>query len=104
MAIILLESIFLSLMGGLLGWFGGHFLNFLASGEVERRTGVSIGFFDVASKISIPIDISWINSPEIIVPYPELYLIPGLFLLAVIVGILPALSAYRTDVAKSLSA
>jgi putative ABC transport system permease protein len=34
--------------------------------------------------------------------YPELLLIPGLIVLAVAVGFLPALSAYRTDVARSL--
>jgi hypothetical protein len=35
---------------------------------------------------------------------PELVLVPGLVLLAVIVGFLPAVTAYRTDVAKSLQA
>jgi hypothetical protein len=33
---------------------------------------------------------------------PELVLVPGLVLLAVLVGFLPAVTAYRTDVAKSL--
>ena len=33
---------------------------------------------------------------------PELMLVPALVLLAVIVGFLPALAAYRTDVAESL--
>jgi hypothetical protein len=33
---------------------------------------------------------------------PEALLIPALIVLAVVVGFLPALSAYRTDVAKSL--
>ena len=32
----------------------------------------------------------------------ELLLIPALIVLAVIVGLLPAVAAYRTDVAKSL--
>jgi putative ABC transport system permease protein len=32
----------------------------------------------------------------------ELLLIPGLIVLAVIVGLLPAIAAYRTDVAKAL--
>jgi len=32
----------------------------------------------------------------------ELFIIPGLLLLAVIVGFMPALAAYKTDVAKSL--
>ncbi len=34
----------------------------------------------------------------------EFLLIPGLILLAIIVGFLPAISAYRTDVARALSA
>ena len=34
----------------------------------------------------------------------ELVLIPGLLILASLVGYLPAASAYRTDVAKSLTA
>ncbi|MFH1269381.1 MAG: ABC transporter permease, partial [Planctomycetota bacterium] len=34
----------------------------------------------------------------------ELILIPGLILLASLVGYLPAVSAYRTDVARSLTA
>jgi putative ABC transport system permease protein len=34
----------------------------------------------------------------------ELVIIPGLILLATLVGYLPALAAYRTDVAKALQA
>jgi putative ABC transport system permease protein len=34
----------------------------------------------------------------------ELYLIPGIIALASLVGFLPAWSAYRTDVAKALTA
>ena len=36
-SIILFESIFLSLGGGLLGWVGGHTLNALASNKIERK-------------------------------------------------------------------
>ena len=35
---------------------------------------------------------------------PELMLIPGLLVLASVVGYLPAVAAYRTDVARSLTA
>ena len=35
---------------------------------------------------------------------PEIVLIPALLLLAAVVGFLPALVAYRTDVAQALSA
>lgn len=37
------------------------------------------------------------------VPY-ELILIPGLIVLAALAGYIPALSAYRTDVSRALSA
>jgi putative ABC transport system permease protein len=37
-------------------------------------------------------------------PVSELILIPGLVLLASLVGFLPALAAYRTDVGKALTA
>ena len=101
MSVILLESILLSLLGGIAGWLGGHGLNWLASGEIERRSGVSIGFFDLAP----PLNIEYLGLAPIIgwIP-PELFLIPALVVLAVIVGFLPALSAYRTDVAESLGA
>jgi putative ABC transport system permease protein len=38
------------------------------------------------------------------VSWQELVLIPGLILLGILAGIIPALSAYRTDVSKNLSA
>ena len=41
------------------------------------------------------------NHDQLLV-YPELLLVPSLIGLAIVVGILPAVSAYRTDVAKSL--
>ena len=34
---------------------------------------------------------------------PELLLIPALIVLAILVGLLPAIAAYRTDVSKSLA-
>ncbi len=82
MSIILLESIFLSLGGGMAGWLLAHGLNWLASPLIEAQTGVSINFLDIQPA--------------------EALLIPCLILLAVICGFLPALSAYRTDVAKWL--
>ena len=80
---ILLESVLLSLGGGILGMVIGHVLVGGLSPLVATQTGVSIGVFQF-------------------VPY-ELALIPGLILLAAVVGFLPAMSAYRTDVAKALS-
>ena len=104
MSIILCESVLLALMGGLLGWFLGHGLNGLLGPNVENSTGVPLGFFDFAPAVDISvltlgfIPDSLINSAV----SPELLVIPGLMLLAVLVGIYPAISAYRTDVSKSL--
>jgi putative ABC transport system permease protein len=83
MGIILVESILLSLGGGLIGMLMGHGLIGLASPYVVERTGIGLGLFEF--------------------DWQELILIPGLVILASLVGFLPALSAYRTDVAKSLS-
>jgi putative ABC transport system permease protein len=79
-----LESILLALAGGALGWLGGHALIAVLQPWIVEQTGVPIGFLHV-------------------VPY-ELVIIPGLILLASLVGYLPALTAYRTDVAKALTA
>ena len=83
MAIILVESILLSLGGGLIGMLLGHGVLALASPYVVERSGVSLSAFEF--------------------DWQELVIIPGLLILASLVGFLPALSAYRTDVAKSLS-
>jgi putative ABC transport system permease protein len=82
MTIVLLESIFIALAGGLIGWAVAHFGAWGASGLIEEWTGVRVGLLDFVTA--------------------EVILIPALLLLAVIVGFLPALTAYRTDVAKSL--
>lgn len=83
MLIILLESIALAVAGGVLGFFLGHGLLALLNPWIVHRSGVSIGF----ASFSVH----------------ELLIIPGLILLAAVVGYLPALTAYRTDVAKALS-
>jgi len=83
MAIILVESILLALGGGLIGILLGHGMIGLASPYVVERTGISLGLFEF--------------------DWQELVLIPGLVILASLVGLLPALAAYRTDVAKSLA-
>ena len=95
MTVILLESVLLSLGGGVGGWLCGHGLNWLASGEIEHRTGVTMSFFTVAP----PLDTEMLVLGDF---SPEWLLVPALILLAVIVGFLPAMSAYRTDVAESL--
>ncbi len=107
MSIMLLEALLLALMGGFLGWIAGHGLNVALSPVVEARTGVGIGFFDFAPGTPIFANLfggrftmpDWLLELSV---SPELLLIPGLMFLAVIVGIYPALSAYKTDVSSSL--
>jgi putative ABC transport system permease protein len=82
LVVILMESILLSLMGGLVGMLLGHGAIWACSSWIADWTGVVIGIMQFQ-----PI---------------ELILIPGLVVLASMVGFLPAMSAYRTDVAKSL--
>ena len=84
MTVILLESIYLSVGGGVAGWLVAHLLTWAASDMIEAQTGVTIRFWEMTSA--------------------EFMLIPALVMLAVVVGFLPAISAYRTDVAKSLGA
>ncbi|HBT76917.1 MAG TPA: hypothetical protein DEB39_08325, partial [Planctomycetaceae bacterium] len=83
MIIILLESILLSLGGGALGVVIGHCLTAVLSPFIAAYAGVVIRFWDFQ--------------------WTEWTLIPGLILLASIVGYLPAVIAYRTDVGSSLS-
>ncbi|MHB0960191.1 MAG: ABC transporter permease [Pirellulaceae bacterium] len=102
LSIVLIESIMLSIGGGAVGWLMGHLLNWLANPLIERRTGVSIGFFDFAPSVNVyellggAGDVQWMSVSS------EILLIPSLLVLAIIVGFLPALAAYRTDVAASL--
>ncbi len=105
MMIMLCESVLLALTACVIGWVAGHALNWGLSPIIESRTGVQLGFFDLAPSIplaflpggsSLP---GWLSAFKV---SPELLLIPGLILLAILVGIYPAISAYRTDVSKSL--
>ncbi len=84
MRVVLLESILLSLLGGVAGVLMGHISIGCLSPLIVSHTGISIGFFQY--------DLF------------EAVLIPSLILLAAAVGYLPAVAAYRTDVARALSA
>ncbi|HZN36588.1 MAG TPA: ABC transporter permease [Pirellulaceae bacterium] len=84
MGIILLEATLLALGGGVLGWLLGHAGVLIASPWIEEHTSVHVGF------------LTWTTLPT------EMLLIPGLIVLAIVVGVWPAISAYQTDVAKSL--
>jgi putative ABC transport system permease protein len=103
MAVVLLEAVILSLGGGLLGWLTGHSLIALASPLIEAETGVTIGLFDLAPAVNLLAYLT--EDPIINLEFSaEWILVPGLILLAVAVGFLPAVAAYRTDVADALSA
>ena len=104
MMIMLCESVMLALLGGILGWVGGHALNAALSPMIERKTGVTTNFFEFAPPTELNAFFAG-TLPETLGSIgvsPELLLIPALILLAVLVGIYPALSAYRTDVSQSL--
>ncbi len=82
--IVLLESLIIALSGGAIGWLLGHAVGVLASGKIEENTGLQVGMFNTIST-------------------QELIVIPGLIVLAVLAGIIPAIAAYRTDVSRNLS-
>ncbi len=84
MSIILMESILLSLGGGALGLLIGHGLVGALGSTIAEQTGVIVKAWDFQTI--------------------ELILIPGLVALATLVGYLPAMYAYKTDVVKSLMA
>lgn len=82
-SIILGESLLLCLGGGILGLLMGHGLVVVAAPFIESQAGIMVNpwSFDVM----------------------ELVLFPVLIGMATLVGFLPGLTAYRTDVADSLS-
>jgi len=95
--VVLLESVLLSLLGGLLGLALGHGLIAVISPIVLEQTGVSIGALQLGwSTYQVgdwKVDIIW-----------ELALVPLLVILASLAGFVPAMAAYRTDVARALTA
>ena len=100
MSVVLLESVMISMIGGLIGWLAGHGLIGLASGKIESETGVVVSALDLAPPMK---ELSYLLgeqlTPNISV---EIWLIPLLIVLAIAVGFLPAWTAYRTDVAEAL--
>lgn len=81
-SIILIESILLCVGGGILGIFLGHGVVLVASPIIASRSGV---IFDPLTFEAI-----------------ELVILPAMIALAVLVGFIPAMTAYRTDVADNL--
>lgn len=103
MTIILLEATLLALGGGIAGWLMGHTGVFLASPWIEAYTGVQLGFYDwePAFRVLTWLGFSGAAAERVTLPV-ESVLLPALVLLAIAVGIWPAISAYRTDVVQSL--
>lgn len=83
MLIILTESVLISVIGVVLGLLLGHAFIAMASPYLEAEAGVRVAF--------------WELDPL------ELAIVPALIGLAALVGLLPAFSAYRTDVARGLT-
>ncbi len=97
MVIVLLESLLLALGGGALGLALGHGTIGALGPMIEAETGVTIGPWEFPMY-----DVSVGGGTPVSVPI-ELVLIPGLIVAAMLAGLLPAIAAYRTDVAKALS-
>jgi putative ABC transport system permease protein len=82
--IIVLESMLVAIIGAVLGWILAHAAIAAYSGQIEDQTGVQVGFFSTSSN--------------------EIWILPLVLILALIAALLPAWSAYRTDVGSNLSA
>ena len=90
---------------GRTGFLLGHGLPAILNPVVEAQSGVSLGAFELAT-------VGKLLGPQLLAKLPpfvadipcELILLPLLVVLASIVGYLPAMTAYRTDVAKALTA
>ncbi len=82
-AIVLTESAVLCLGGGLIGWLLGHTLFVLSAPYLSARTGLLLN--------------GWAVNPY------EFVLFPVLLVFGALVGFLPAMAAYRTDVADALN-
>ncbi len=82
-SIVLAESAVLCIGGGLIGWLLGHGIAIVAAPKVSAMTGLLL-------------------NPWVINEY-EFVLFPVLLVLGALVGFLPALTAYRTNVADALN-
>ncbi len=83
LATVLIEAVLLAVGGGLAGWLLGHALVGLIGPWITTNAGVTASIFSAA-------------------PLAEALLVPFLVVLAIVAALLPAIAAYRTDVAKWL--
>ncbi len=84
MAVVLIESLLIAIIGGAVGWVAAHLLGMLASPMVEYRTGIQLGFLTSVTPV-------------------EVIIIPSLIVLATLAGLIPAMAAYTTDVSRNLA-
>jgi putative ABC transport system permease protein len=83
LATVLIEAVLLAVGGGLAGWLLGHALVGAIGPWITTNAGVTASVFSAA-------------------PLAEALLVPFLVVLAIVAALLPAIAAYRTDVAKWL--
>jgi putative ABC transport system permease protein len=83
LAIVVLEAMALSLFGGLAGLVLGHVLTGAAGGVLAAKAGVGVS--------------AWAVRPE------ELLVLAAVVALGALAGLVPAVRAYRTDIADGLS-
>jgi len=83
LSIVMLEATALSAFGATIGWVLGHAISAAAVAFLTARSGVPFSALSVR--------------PE------ELAVLAGVLVLGALAGILPALKAYRSDIADGLS-
>lgn len=83
LAIILLEAVFLCFVGGIAGLALGHGMTAGAAAVLKSEMGLTLS--------------PWALHVQ------ELFVLGGLLVLGAVVGIVPAVKAYRTDIADGLS-
>lgn len=82
-SIIVYESLLVATIGAAVGWILAHAGITAFSGTIEEQTGVQVSFFTTSGN--------------------EIWILPLVIILALIAALLPAWSAYRTDVGSNLS-
>jgi putative ABC transport system permease protein len=83
LSLVLLESCTITLIGGVLGLFGGYAIVRLGAQIIAQRGGLAL-------------------NPPVFTPLQPLVL-AGVVLLGMLAGIIPAVMAYRTEVAENLA-
>lgn len=96
LSVVVMEALLLGLGGGIGGFLLGHLLIGAASPYLVANTGIQLGFLQFPS-YEIPL------GDGVLIIYVELVLIPLLVLVAGLIGFIPGMSAYKTDVSRALA-